>query len=88
MGAVGWLLIGSIPGVLATSSFTLRVPDRTLRVGLATVLMMSGVALAKPPGETALLVVGFAIGMAAFAILYARPRWQKRVNRVAPAKQT
>jgi uncharacterized protein len=88
MGTVGWLLIGSVPGVLLTSSFTLRIPERALRISLATVLIMSGVALAKPPAETVLLVIGFVIGLGALAIVYARPRWQKRVTRVAPAKQT
>ena len=31
LGAVGWLLIGSIPGVLISSQFTLRMPERALR---------------------------------------------------------
>ncbi|HTS73832.1 MAG TPA: sulfite exporter TauE/SafE family protein, partial [Gaiellaceae bacterium] len=42
---MGWLLTGSIPGILLTSHFTLRLPDRTLRLGLASVLMLSGVKL-------------------------------------------
>jgi len=88
MSTVGWLLIGSIPGVLFASGFTLRVPDRALRVTLATVLIMSGVALAKPPAETALLVIGGVIGLVALAILHFQPRWKKRVTVVAPAKQT
>jgi uncharacterized membrane protein YfcA len=47
---MGWLLTGSIPGVLITSQFTLKVPDRALRLGLATVLMLSGIKLIDPPG--------------------------------------
>src|SRR2546430_14968287 len=43
--ATGWLLVGSVPGVLAGSQFTVRVPDRALRLGLAVVLMLSGVKL-------------------------------------------
>jgi uncharacterized membrane protein YfcA len=88
LGIVGWLLIGSIPGVLLTSKFTLRIPERTLRVALATVLLLSGVALAKPPAETVLIILAGLPGIVALAILHLRPRWQKRVTRVAPAKQT
>jgi uncharacterized membrane protein YfcA len=40
-----WLLTGSIPGILLTSQFTLKVPDRALRLGLASVLMLSGLKL-------------------------------------------
>jgi hypothetical protein len=42
---IGWLLTGSIPGILLTSHFTLKVPDRALRLGLASVLMLSGIKL-------------------------------------------
>ncbi len=42
---MAWLLTGSIPGILLTSQFTLRVPDRALRLGLACVLMLSGIKL-------------------------------------------
>jgi uncharacterized protein len=84
---VGWLLLGSVPGVLLSSSYTLKVPDRALRISLATVLIMSGVALAKPPQETLLLILGGLIGLAALAVLYFQPRWQKRVTRIAAAKQ-
>src|ERR1051325_8756228 len=33
LGAVGWLLLGSTPGVLIASQFTLKMPERVLRVG-------------------------------------------------------
>jgi uncharacterized membrane protein YfcA len=48
--AAGWLLLGSVPGVLATSRFTVRVPERPLRLGLAAVLLLSGVKLLELPG--------------------------------------
>ena len=35
LGATGWLLIGSVPGVLIGSRFTVRLPDRALRIALA-----------------------------------------------------
>jgi uncharacterized membrane protein YfcA len=34
--AMGWLLLGSIPGIIAGSRVTVRVPERSLRVALAT----------------------------------------------------
>jgi len=50
VGAMAWLLLGSIPGILAGSQITVRLPDRALRVGLATVLLASGVRLLETPG--------------------------------------
>jgi hypothetical protein len=54
--ATGWLLIGSIPGVLLGSQVTVRLPDRALRVALATVLTLSGVKLLDVPGGAAPIV--------------------------------
>jgi uncharacterized protein len=64
LGAVGWLLLGSVPGVLVGSHFTLRVPDRTLRMALATVLILSGTQLVAP-GEDWLVVGALVTGAAA-----------------------
>jgi hypothetical protein len=77
--AVGWLLIGSIPGVLIGSQFTLKLPDRALRVALATVLLLSGIKLADLPQSNALLGVGAAVGVSALLWVMLRPRWQKRL---------
>jgi uncharacterized membrane protein YfcA len=63
LAATGWLLLGSIPGVLAGSQLTVRLPDRSLRIALATVLMLSGVKLAEIPGEAVILPVGLAAGL-------------------------
>jgi uncharacterized membrane protein YfcA len=49
MSAVGWLLLGSIPGVLIGSQLTVAMPDQMLRVALATVLLLSGAKLAELP---------------------------------------
>ena len=78
-GAVGWLLIGSIPGVLIASQFTLKLPDRALRVALATVLLLSGIKLADLPQESALLGVGAVIGLGALAYVLLAPRRQRRL---------
>lgn len=77
--AVGWLLIGSIPGVLIGSQFTLKLPDRALRVALATVLLLSGIKLADLQQSNALLGVGAAVGVSALLWVMLRPRWQKRL---------
>jgi uncharacterized membrane protein YfcA len=50
VGAMGWLLLGSIPGILIGSQMTVKLPERSLRVGLATVLLASGVRLLETPG--------------------------------------
>jgi uncharacterized membrane protein YfcA len=50
LGAMGWLLLGSIPGILVGSRITVRLPERSLRVGLAAVLLASGVRLLEAPG--------------------------------------
>jgi len=74
--ATGWLLIGSIPGVLLGSQLTVRLPDRALRVSLALVLSLSGVKLLDPPGADAIIlaVVGvtLAVGCALAARWYVR----------------
>ena len=67
LGAVGWLLIGSIPGVLLSSQFTLRMPERTLRVGLAAVLLLSGIKLLDFPHVDVVLVAAAAAVVAGFA---------------------
>jgi len=50
LGAMAWLLLGSIPGVLLASQLTVRLPDGALRIGLASVLTASGVRLLEVPG--------------------------------------
>ncbi len=45
IGMTASLLIGAIPGVLLGSRLVVRFPDMVLRVGLATVLMVSGTRL-------------------------------------------
>jgi hypothetical protein len=49
LAAMGWLLLGSIPGIIAGSRITVRVPERSLRVALASVLAASGVRLLEVP---------------------------------------
>ena len=60
--AMSWLLVGSVPGVLVGSRLTVRLPDRSLRIGLAAVLLLSGIKLVDPPGSDAIVVGALAAG--------------------------
>jgi uncharacterized membrane protein YfcA len=73
LGATGWLLIGSVPGVLIGGRLTLRLPDRALRVALAATLTLSGVKLLDPPGSDLIVLAG-ALLAAGVALVYAA-RW-------------
>jgi uncharacterized membrane protein YfcA len=79
LAATGWLLIGSVPGVLLGSQLTVKLPDRSLRIALATVLALSGVKLIEPPGSTVLLVVAAAVGLTLMIVT------ELRKPRLAPA---
>src|SRR5881398_3500716 len=54
--ATAWLLVGSIPGILISSRFTVRLPDVVLRIALGTILMLSGLKLLKVPGSSWILL--------------------------------
>jgi len=58
---MGWLLTGSIPGILLTSKLTLRIPERGLRLGLASVLMLSGIKLIDFAGADYVIAAGAAV---------------------------
>jgi uncharacterized membrane protein YfcA len=64
--AIGWLLIGSIPGVLAGSHLSIRVPEQGLRIAFAFVLFLSGVKLVGMPAATTIIEIGVAIGAIVF----------------------
>jgi uncharacterized membrane protein YfcA len=62
LGAMAWLLLGSIPGILLGSQVTVKVPERSLRVALATVLAASGVRLLEVPSYDLLVPAILAAG--------------------------
>ena len=67
LGAMGALLVGSIPGVLLGSQVSVTLPDRALRLGLATTLTLAGLKLSEVPGaEIAIVAV---LGVAAIVLL-------------------
>src|SRR4051812_35183414 len=80
--ATGWLLVGSVPGVLIGSQFTVRVPDRALRLGLAGVLMLSGVKLMDVPQANN--VVASVFGLRGVALLWWALAWRPRQPARAP----
>jgi uncharacterized membrane protein YfcA len=77
---MAWLLTGSIPGILLTSKLTLRIPDRALRLGLASVLMLSGIKLSDFSGADWVIAggaVAAGLGIAGWSLvgrLGRRPR--------------
>jgi uncharacterized membrane protein YfcA len=84
LGAMSWLLLGSIPGILIGSRVTVRLPERSLRVALATVLLASGVRLLELPNYNVLVPVILAAGAAVAATVEIR-RVNGRVARTDPA---
>jgi uncharacterized protein len=63
LGAMGWLLLGSIPGILIGSQVTVRMPEGALRIALATTLAVSGVRLLEPPFTGPLMLTALLAGV-------------------------
>jgi uncharacterized membrane protein YfcA len=81
LAATGALLVGSIPGVLVGSGLTVRLPDRSLRVALGSVLVLSGIKLIGVPYANQVLLAGLGIAVTvAFGVAMRR-----RVARVTKA---
>ena len=79
MTAIGWLLIGSIPGVLIGSRVSVGLPETVLRFSLAAILALSGLKLLDVPYANALVILSLAVGLAAlvvwgFMLVLGRPR--------------
>jgi uncharacterized membrane protein YfcA len=79
LGAMSWLLLGSIPGILLGSQVTVKLPERSLRVALATVLLASGVRLLEVPAYDLWVPVVLAAG----AVLAATVELKRLNGRVA-----
>jgi uncharacterized membrane protein YfcA len=86
LSATGWLLIGSIPGVLLGSQITVKLPDRALRAGLATTLMLAGMKLVDPPGANTILVGGICVAFAAAVVGVGRNVLRRRRLMSDPAR--
>jgi uncharacterized membrane protein YfcA len=77
--AMAWLLIGSIPGVLAGSHLSVRVPERALRVGFAFILILSGIKLVGMPAATLIIEISVALGALALLGWLGHQLRQRRV---------
>ena len=84
LGAMGWLLVGSVPGILLGSQVTVKLPERSLRVALATTLLASGVRLLEAPAYDIWVPVILAAG-AILAAAVELKRLNGRVARTDPA---
>lgn len=82
--ATGWLLIGSIPGVLVGSHFTVRLPERSLRIALAVTLTLSGLKLIDFNGSNETAIAGLAVGLLLLGGLTVRDRLRPARPEVEP----
>jgi uncharacterized membrane protein YfcA len=66
--ATAWLLLGSVPGILISSRWTVKVPDLTIRGGLGGILIISGLKLINVPDANWVLGGGLAVLAVVLAI--------------------
>jgi len=89
MHAVGWLLIGSIPGVLIGSHYSVRIPEAWLRLALADVLAISGLKLVQVPNIYLAIAIGLSVGVGIVAVVQTRRRLRARGEKLlVPAGET
>src|SRR4051812_34717372 len=82
IGDVDWhavllLMIGSIPGILISSRWTVSVPQTTIRLGLGGILIISGINLldknkSLPNWLYAVMLGGLAVGIAVYTFIAMR----------------
>jgi uncharacterized membrane protein YfcA len=82
---LGWLLLGSIPGVLVGGRLTLSIPETVLRFALAGVLGLAGLKLLDVPGAGVIVVVGLAAGAVALLVWIGRHSWMRLQRGRLPA---
>jgi uncharacterized protein len=68
LGAIAWLLVGSVPGVLIGSQVSVGLPERVLRLALAAALGLSGLKLLEAPYSNLIVVVTLVAGLTALGI--------------------
>ncbi len=78
MHAVGWLLIGSIPGVLLGSHYSVRLPEAVLRLTLANVLAISGLKLVNVPNVYLVIALGISAVFVVGMVVREQRRWMER----------
>ena len=75
--AMGWLLVGSIPGVLLGSQMSISIPERSLRLVFSFVLVLSGIRLLGVPHAGVIIVSSLCVGAVALAVYLVR-QWLTR----------
>ncbi len=79
-GAVAWLLVGSIPGVLIGGRLTLAFPERPLRLAMATVLGLAGLKLVNVPGGSTVIVILLCAATVVLLTYLGRHAWRRSRN--------
>jgi uncharacterized protein len=82
--ATAWLLLGSVPGILISSRYTVKVPDMTIRGGLAGILIISGLKLLNVPEANWILGGGLVLLLVVLTIYTVRVM-QSEEPRTGPA---
>jgi uncharacterized protein len=59
--ATAWLLTGSVPGILISSRYTVKLPDVVLRGALGGLLILSGIKLLNVPDANWILGAGLGV---------------------------
>jgi uncharacterized membrane protein YfcA len=72
---LGWLLLGSIPGVLIGGRLSISIPEQRLRLVLAGVLGLAGLKLLDVPGAETIAVVVLSAGGVGLLVWLARHSW-------------
>jgi len=82
---LGWLLLGSIPGVLIGGRLSISIPEQRLRFVLAAVLGLAGLKLLNVPGAEMIAIVALSTGGVVLLVWLAHHSWvrfQARGGRV------
>ena len=86
---LGWLLLGSIPGVLIGGRVSFAIPEQKLRLLLAGVLGLAGIKLLDVPFAGTIVVVVLTAGLIALLVYLGRHSWiriqRSRTERLPPA---
>jgi uncharacterized protein len=77
--AMAWLLVGSIPGVLFGSHFSIRVPEKALRIAFGVVLVLSGIKLVGVPHAALVIAISLGVGAVVLATWLIRRFMVRRV---------
>jgi uncharacterized membrane protein YfcA len=84
--ATAWLLVGSVPGILISSRYTVKVPDMTIRGGLAGILIISGLKLLNVPEANWILGGGLVFMLVVLTIYTVRVMMSEQPRSTTPER--